>query len=77
MGGDRLNIYKDNQDDGYTVVKSGKLYTTNFNFETYDIYNWKYIGSIGNNYVINGSLINTPHIRMIMAIQNKLKDEWK
>jgi len=73
--GTRLKIYKNNQDNSYTIIKNSKLYVTNFNFETFSIYNWKYIGLIGNNYVINGSLISMPHIRMIMALQNKLKDE--
>lgn len=72
-----LQIYKNkDQSDfyNYIVLKGNDLfYARVFSGEHLS---WKYSGKIDKNkYIVNGTLINKPHIKLIVMFQNKLKVE--
>ena len=68
-----LQIYKNNSKASYThtVLKGDELYVVNI-IPGEKMF-WKYLGKVGKDYTIDGTLIHKPSLKMISIIQNKLK----
>ena len=71
-----LKIYKN--DDVYEAFQNSYFYTFRWSRIDSKLYNFKKIGHIGNNFIPTGTLVEKPHIQMILQLQEKIKsvNEW-
>lgn len=70
-----LQIFKNNDQKGYynyIILKGNDLY--NARVIKGEKLKWKFISEIDKNkYIINGTIVHNPHIKLIVIFQNKLK----
>ena len=72
-----LQIYRNNDKRDfydYIVLKGDELY--NVRLAKGEKWQWKYVGKINKNkYIINGTLISNPEMKLIVIFQKYLKSE--